>query len=141
MADTQRQTTVIGPDTQIKGDMTFESSAQILGKFEGSITSNGDLQIANGATCTAQVKANRITVDGTIEGDIVGRERVKLNAGATVKGDIVAAKLAVEEGATFVGHCSVGADAAKQAERGGAGPGRAQGAVEPKKQQPQEAKV
>lgn len=139
MADNQRQTTVIGPDTQIKGDMTFESSAQILGKFEGSITSNGDLQIANGASCLAQVKANRITVDGTVEGDVVGRERVKLNAGATVKGDIVAAKLAVEEGATFVGHCSVGAEAVKNL---GSGPAKAHGSsVEPKKQQPQEAKV
>jgi cytoskeletal protein CcmA (bactofilin family) len=122
--------------------MTFESSAQILGKFEGSITSNGDLQIANGAACVAQVKANRITVDGTVEGDVVGRERVKLNAGATVRGDIVAAKLAVEEGATFVGHCSVGADAVKHSDSG-RGPAQAkpQGAVEPKKQQPQEAKA
>lgn len=144
MAENQRQTTVIGSDTQIKGDMTFESSAQILGKFEGSITSNGDLQIANGASCLAQVKANRITVDGTIEGDVVGRERVKLNAGATVKGDIVAAKLAVEEGATFVGHCSVGADAVKHDGARHGAPAKPQGAVEPKKQQqqqPQEAKA
>ena len=142
MAENQRQTTVIGPDTQIKGDMTFESSAQILGKFEGSITSNGDLQIANGASCTAQIKANRITVDGTVEGDVVGRERVKLNAGATVKGDIVAAKLSVEEGATFVGHCSVGAEAMKHADVGRAPtPGKPQGpAIEPKKQH-QEAKA
>lgn len=148
MAENQRQTTVIGPDTTIKGEMNFESSAQILGKFEGTITSNGDLQIANGATCKAAVKANRITVDGAIEGDVLGRERVKLNAGATVKGDVVAAKLAMEEGATFVGHCSVGADAVKNADSRSGGSGassssssqaKPQGTVEAKRAQ--EAKV
>ncbi len=148
MAENQRQTTIIGPDTHIKGDMSFESSAQILGRFEGTITSNGDLQVSNGATCKAAVKANRITVDGSIEGDVIGRERIKLNAGATVKGDIVAAKLAMEEGATFVGHCSVGAEAVKGAESRAGQPSqqqqqqgqpKAQGTVESKKGQ--EAKV
>lgn len=140
MADNQRQTTIIGPDTHIKGDMSFESSAQILGRFEGTINSSGDLQVSNGASCVAQVKANRITVDGSIEGDVVGRERVKLNAGATVKGDLIAAKLAVEEGATFVGHCSVGAEAVKRSDSVRPSPVKIPGTVEPKKQ-PQEAKV
>lgn len=138
MADNQRQTTIIGPDTHIKGEMTFESNAQILGRFEGTITSNGELNVSNGASCVAQVKANRVTIDGTVEGDVAGRERVKLNASATMKGDLVAAKLAIEEGATFIGHCTVGAEAAKQAgvsaSSSSSGSGRAQSAVEAKKQ-------
>lgn len=136
MADNQRQTTIIGPDTHIKGEMTFESNAQILGRFEGTITSNGELNVSNGASCVAQVKANRVTIDGTVEGDVAGRERVKLNASATMKGDLVAAKLAIEEGATFIGHCTVGAEAAKQAgvASSSSASGRAQSAVEAKKQ-------
>ena len=30
-------TTVIGPDTIIKGEMTFDSAAKILGKFEDHV--------------------------------------------------------------------------------------------------------
>ncbi len=106
-------TTVIGPDTQIKGDMVFESTARILGKFEGSISSKGELQIANGASCKAAVEASKVLVDGDVEGNLVARERVELTAKAKVKGDLVAARLVVAEGAAFTGHCSVGPDATK----------------------------
>ncbi len=109
------QTTVIGPDTQIKGDMTFTSSARILGTFEGRIAAKGELQVAEGATCRAAVEASRVQVDGTIEGNVTAKDRLELGSKARIKGDLVTARLVVSEGASFVGHCSVGADAAKAA--------------------------
>lgn len=54
-------------------------------------------------------------VDGQIEGNVTARERVELTAKARVKGDLVAARLVVAEGASFIGHCTVGADAVKTA--------------------------
>jgi cytoskeletal protein CcmA (bactofilin family) len=108
------QTTVIGADTHIKGEMTFEGSARILGHFEGKISAKGDLHIADGAVCKASVDAAKVTVDGTVEGNIAARERVELTAKARVKGDLVAAKMLVAEGATFAGHVSVGPDAANR---------------------------
>lgn len=109
------QTTVIGPDTHIKGDMTFTSSARILGTFEGRIAAKGELQVAESATCRAAVEASRVQVDGTIEGNVTAKERLELGSKARIKGDLVTARLVVSEGASFVGHCSVGADAAKSA--------------------------
>jgi len=113
MADHTTQTTVIGADTHIKGDMNFDGSARILGKFEGTITAKGELHIADGASCKAVVEANRVTVDGTIDGNVTARERCELTAKARMKGDLVATRLLVAEGATFNGHVTVGADAAK----------------------------
>lgn len=113
MADPANQTTVIGPDTRIKGEMSFDNTAQILGTFEGKITAKGELRIAKGATCAAEVEAGKVTVDGTVNGNMVGRDRVQLSSSAQMKGDLTAAKLVVEEGAVFVGHCTVGPDAAK----------------------------
>ena len=37
--ETTGQMTIIGADTLIKGEMTFQNAARILGKFEGKITS------------------------------------------------------------------------------------------------------
>jgi cytoskeletal protein CcmA (bactofilin family) len=108
-------TTIIGPDTHIKGEMVFESSACILGRFEGRIASKGELTIGDSANCKASIDAARVVVDGTVEGDIVARERLELNAGATINGDIVANKLIVAEGASFMGHCRVGEAAVKAA--------------------------
>lgn len=107
----EAQTTVIGRDAKIKGEMTFEQSARILGTFEGKITAKGDVQVGEGAVCRASVEATTVMVDGLIEGDVMARERVELTAKARVKGDLCAGALVVADGASFVGHCRVGPDA------------------------------
>lgn len=111
MAESISNTTVIGTDTIIKGEMTFESSAKILGKFEGKLTAKGELQVGQGAQCKATVDAGTIIIDGEIEGNVTARERAKLNATAKIIGDITAKTLIVAEGATFTGRCHVGVDA------------------------------
>ncbi len=113
MAETGNQTTIIGSDTHIKGDMTFDGTAKLLGTFEGKITAKGDLHVADGATCRAVVEAGKVTVDGTVDGNVTARERVELTGKAKMKGDLVSARLLVAEGASFVGHCTVGPDATK----------------------------
>lgn len=113
MSESGNQTTVIGADTQIKGDMTFEGSARILGSFEGKIVAKGDLHVAETAVCKAVIEAGRVTVDGSVEGNITARERIELTTKAKMRGDMIASRLLVAEGATFVGHCTVGADASK----------------------------
>jgi cytoskeletal protein CcmA (bactofilin family) len=112
MADAT-QTTIIGPDTHIKGDMTFDGTARLLGSFEGTITAKGELQIAQGATCKAAVDAAKVTVDGDVDGNVTARDRVELTSKAKMKGDVVALRLVVAEGASFVGHCTVGPEATK----------------------------
>lgn len=114
MADHPQQT-VIGPDTHIKGDMTFENTARLLGSFEGRIAAKGELQIADSAVCRAAVEAGKVSIDGQVEGNVTARDRVELSAKARMKGDLIATKLVVVEGATFTGHVTVGPDAAKNA--------------------------
>jgi len=113
MAESTNNTTVIGADTHIKGDMTFDGTARILGSFEGSISAKGELQIAESARCKAAVEAGKVLVDGSVEGNLTARERVELTAKARVKGDLVTSRLVVAEGASFVGHCTVGPDVGK----------------------------
>lgn len=110
---TTRTTTVIGPDTHIKGEMVFDSTARILGTFEGKIVAKGEVQIGDGAACKASVEGISVVIDGLVEGDVLARERVQLNQKARVIGDVVASTLVVAEGASFVGNVRVGADAVK----------------------------
>jgi len=115
MAEAKLTTTVIGPDTHIKGEMVFDSTARILGTFEGRIVAKGEVQIGEGAACKASVEGTNVIVDGVIEGDVTARERVQLNTRARVIGDVTATTLVVAEGASFVGHCRVGGDAGAKA--------------------------
>jgi cytoskeletal protein CcmA (bactofilin family) len=119
MADTSNDTTVIGGDTHIKGEVTFQKAIRVLGTVEGSITGEGELQVAKGAACKAQVDSSKVVVDGIIEGNVVARDTVQLNASGVVKGDIVAGKMVMNEGASFFGQCAVGPEAIKTAGRSG----------------------
>jgi cytoskeletal protein CcmA (bactofilin family) len=108
MASTLENTTVIGAGTHIKGEMVFDSDALILGTFEGRISTKGEIQIGQQAVCKAAIEGASVIVDGQVEGDVLGTERVYLSATARVIGNIVAAALVVAGGACLNGHCRVG---------------------------------
>ncbi|MEL7473126.1 MAG: polymer-forming cytoskeletal protein [Planctomycetota bacterium] len=126
--------TVIGQDTHIKGEMRIEKTARILGSFEGSIASKGEVQIGDTAKCKAAIEAQNVIVDGAIQGNVTAGQRLTLNTKARIAGDLVATTLVVAEGATLQGHCRVGPDAAKG---GGAKP---QGEAKPSVEVPDKSK-
>lgn len=113
MAEQESQTTIIGADSYFKGEMSFERTAKIIGRFDGKISGKGELQVAQSATCKADIDSAVANIDGTIEGNITAKDAVKLTANGKVKGDITATKMTMAEGASFYGMCAVGADAAK----------------------------
>jgi cytoskeletal protein CcmA (bactofilin family) len=115
MPEHTNQTTIIGADTKIKGEMSFDGSARLLGSFEGTITAKGELHVADGASCKAVIEAGKVTVDGLIEGNVTARDKIELTARARIKGDLIASKLLVAEGASFTGHVTVGPEYAKGA--------------------------
>lgn len=131
MADNST-TTVIGPDTTIKGEINFTSRARLLGTIEGQIAAKGELEVAEGATCKASINAAKVTIDGAVEGNVTASDRVELNAKARLHGDLVAEKLIVAEGASFVGHCRIGPDVnAKRADTNGIASAAAAAGEEP----------
>ena len=100
--------TVIGPDAKFKGEFTFEKSAKILGDFEGSISSTGDLVIASQGAIQADIEAGNITIEGELHGNIAAQDLVELKGTARLEGDLRCTRLIVGDGARFVGHCNVG---------------------------------
>jgi cytoskeletal protein CcmA (bactofilin family) len=124
MADSDN-TTVIAAGTQIRGEMTFDHAVCIQGQFEGKINAKGDLRVAQGAVCRAEVHAGNILIEGTVEGNIRADKQVKVSANAKLIGDVVAAGLTTADGATIQGNVVIGADAAKSTIRPASTPERA----------------
>lgn len=108
-------TTVIGPDAVFKGELSFDKGVRVDGKVEGKISTKGHLGVSQAGKLQADVDAGNIVIEGQVQGNLMAADRVELRKTARLKGDIRAAKLLVAEGATFVGHCQVGAEAAKEA--------------------------
>lgn len=110
--------TVLGPDVQFKGTLTFEKSLCIHGKFEGNLTSTGLLHVARDGKLQAEVQAGSIVIEGDVRGPLVASDRIELKQTAHCEGDLRAARLIVDAGAVFSGHVTVGPEAVnKQASK------------------------
>lgn len=91
----------------IKGTVKFANELVIDGEVEGAIDSTGTLTVGEHASIKGEIKSKSVKVRGTVEGDIFATERCELQAGCTLKGDIEAPRLVVDENATFLGSAKV----------------------------------
>lgn len=95
-------------DVEIKGSIKFQQDLSVDGKVEGEISSpNGVLVVGQNAELRGEIKTKSVTVYGKVHGNITVDERCELKANAQLHGDLKAARLVIEEGATFVGKSEV----------------------------------
>jgi cytoskeletal protein CcmA (bactofilin family) len=87
---------------KIKGSITFQKELVIDGTVQGKINSEGVLTVGENAHIRGEIKIKSVTVYGEVHGNITA-ERCELKSKCTVQGDLNAACLIIEEGATFIG--------------------------------------
>ena len=103
-ASTSRDAAVIGPSIHIDGDVRGEEDLLIEGEVSGTVNlKNNSLTIGPQGKVRADVYAHSIYVDGYLEGDAFGSERVNVRKSATVKGNITSPRVSLEDGAKFKG--------------------------------------
>jgi len=109
MAETHNEfPTVLGEDAVFKGELRFEKGMKLLGKFEGQITSDGQMVVAEGAALIGDAKAGTIKIEGQVKGNIHAATKIQLSASARLEGDLQTQRLEVAEGAVLIGRCVVG---------------------------------
>lgn len=107
MADITSTKNILSSDVEIKGSIKFQSELIVDGKVEGEITSPGVLTVGENAEIRGEIKTKSVTVLGKVQGNITVDERCELKTHAQLIGDLKAARLQIEEGATFVGKSEV----------------------------------
>lgn len=107
MADLTTNKNTLAADVEIKGSIKFTNELIIDGKVEGEITSAGVLTVGENAEIRGEIKTKSVTVLGKVHGNITVDERCELKSRAVLMGDLKAARLVIEEGATFVGKSEV----------------------------------
>ena len=94
--------------SSFKGELEFEDTMRIDGKFNGKITSKNELIVGESAHIEGDIHVGRITINGTIVGKIVADQRVEIHRNGKVYSDIDTPALIIEEGAIFQGNCTMG---------------------------------
>lgn len=107
MADISPTKNILSSDVEIKGSIKFQNELIIDGKIEGEIISSGVLTVGENAEIRGEIKTKSVTVLGKVHGNITVDERCELKTRAQLIGDLKAARLMIEEGATFVGKSEV----------------------------------
>ena len=101
MFKSKQRRTVIAKGLKIVGSVTAEGLVEVNGQIDGELHCTS-LIIAPGAQVSGTVAAERVVVDGNVEGPIQGGQ-VYLKSQAHVVGDIHHQSLAMERGAYFDG--------------------------------------
>ena len=95
---------MIGPSINIKGEVSGDEDLLVQGKVEGKINLNGkELTIGESGQVAADIQAQSIKIDGEVTGDITGKEKVIISKSGNVRGNIVAPRVTLEDGAIFKG--------------------------------------
>jgi cytoskeletal protein CcmA (bactofilin family) len=95
----------IGRSVVITGEITSDEDLQIDGQFRGQIhlRETAVLTIGPQAQVEADLRGARITVLGTVNGNIAATERIELGASANVTGNLSANHVVLVDGTRFHG--------------------------------------
>lgn len=99
-----RPAAVIGPKIRFKGEIVGEEDLLIEGEVEGTIDLKGfNLTVGPQGVVKANLLAETIVIEGTVEGDVYGEERISIKSSSDVSGNLVGNTVTLENGAKFNG--------------------------------------
>lgn len=109
------ETAHIGKSVLIKGELSGSEDLYFDGEVEGSIDLGAhSLTIGPNGRIRANVRAKHVVVNGKVDGNISGSERVELRRSALMVGDIVTQRVVVEDGAFFKGQIDIQREAGRE---------------------------
>src|SRR4029079_19693446 len=91
-----------------KGELEFEDTMRIDGRFNGKIVSKNELIVGESATLEGDIHVRRVAISGTVIGKTVADQRGEIHRNGKVYSDIDTPALVIEEGAIFQGNCTMG---------------------------------
>ncbi len=95
---------MIGPSIRIKGEVSGDEDLLIQGRVEGSITLKAhEVSVGESGQVFADILAKTVRIDGKVQGDITAMENVVISKLGNVRGNIIAPRVLLEDGAAFKG--------------------------------------
>jgi cytoskeletal protein CcmA (bactofilin family) len=94
----------IGPSIVIKGEVTAQEDLIVAGRIEGTVKIDGHVvTVMAGGQVAADIAAKVIVVAGSAKGSLSAADRIDIQEGANLEGQLSAPRIRMSEGATFNG--------------------------------------
>ncbi len=99
---------VVSAECYFQGTLSVQGSLRVEGFLEGSVDNARHVIVGPEGKIKGDVTAEMVVCGGTIEGNVCA-DMLEILAPASIKGDIRARKMIVEEGGRIDGRCVIGA--------------------------------
>ena len=100
--------TILGRTVVVQGQLSGGEDLLIDGKFEGSIKLDDHcLTVGTEGHVKAEIRARQVVILGSVTGNLSAREKIDIRRTGHVVGDLVAATVAIEDGAYFKGSIDI----------------------------------
>ena len=96
--------TVIGEGLTIENNITGDEEIVIHGNLRGRRTTSDAVPVGSPGIVGADITGSSLSVAGQVTGDVTASERVDIQAGGKLVGDIKAARFTIADGASFKGN-------------------------------------
>lgn len=92
---------ILGEGSSFKGNVRIEGSMRVDGEFEGNLSVTETLIVGKGGTVKAEVEVGEAVVAGRVVGRIRATDRVELQTGSKMEGDVHTLSFMIQDGVFF----------------------------------------
>ena len=117
-----RQTSILAQGSKFDGKVDIRGTLRIEGEFKGTVATPESLIIGKTGVVHADVKVKNAIIGGQLYGNITAENKIELQSGSHVEGDIKTKRLVIDEGVFFEGNCSMGTSKSPRPQPGEAPP-------------------
>ncbi|AGT42720.1 bactofilin family protein [Treponema pedis] len=108
--DEEDYDTVLASDIYFSGKIECKKPFMIKGYVEGNLFSTSDVTIDENSSVKANIKADRVVIKGSVEGDVTAETMVHVFSCGKLIGDVTAPEVVLESGCVFNGICTMTKD-------------------------------
>ncbi|HEY7680791.1 MAG TPA: polymer-forming cytoskeletal protein [Terriglobia bacterium] len=106
--EAQKTVAHIGKSVVIRGELSGSEDLYIDGQVEGSIElREHHLTVGPNGRVQANINAKEVVIQGSVKGNVKAIDRVEIRKSGSLAGDLVAARVVIEDGAFFKGSIDI----------------------------------
>lgn len=103
-----RLNSILGKGCKFKGTIEVEGTLRIDSEFEGVVNCPETLVVGKTGIVKAEINVKNAVIGGKVIGNINATNKIELQSGSHIEGDIRTHRLVIDEGVFFEGSCKMG---------------------------------